>query len=114
MVHGVQEYESDMRISDPNGLGHLASAQNGRAGETEAINQSLKGGSDAAGKAASSDRLQLSTFAGRLSEALATGSAVRAERVAQLKAAVQSGAYQPDPLAISRSIVDFSLAAGQK
>jgi flagellar biosynthesis anti-sigma factor FlgM len=107
--------ESEMRISDPNGLGQLSSAQNGRAGGAEAITPSLKGGSSAAGKSASSsDRLELSSFAGRLSQALATSSAGRSQRVAELKAAVQSGNYRPDPAAISRSIVDYSLAVGQK
>jgi len=106
--------ESDMRISDPNGLGHLASAQNGRAGETEAVNPSLKGGTTGAGKSAFSDRLELSSFAGRLSQALAASSAGRAQRVAELKAAVQSGNYRPDPVAIGRSIIDYSLVAAHR
>jgi negative regulator of flagellin synthesis FlgM len=106
--------ESEMRISDPNGLGQLSSAQNGRAGGAEAVNPSLKGGSSAAGKSSSSDRLELSSFAGRLSQAVAASSAGRSQRVAELKAAVQSGTYQTDPAAISRSIVDYSLSVGQK
>jgi len=102
-----------MRISDPNGLGHLASAQSGRAAETEAANPSLKGGK-AGGGSAASDRVELSSFTGRLSEALTASSAGRAQRVAQLKAAVDAGTYQPDPDAISRAIVDHSLAAADK
>lgn len=103
-----------MRISDPNGLGHLASAQNGRTGETEAITPSVKGGASSTSARSLSDRLELSSFTGRLSETLAASSEDRAVRVAQLKAAVQDGTYRPDPLSVSRSIVDFSLAAAQK
>lgn len=103
-----------MRISDPNGLGHLASAQSGRAAETEAVNPSLKGGGKAGAGSAASDRVELSSFTGRLSEALAATSAGRAQRVAELKAAVQSGSYQTDPAAISSAIVDHSLRAADK
>src|SRR5262249_8606764 len=80
-----QAMEADRRISDPQRLGHLPSAQNGRTGETEAITPSLKEGSVTAEKSASSDRLELSSFAGRLSEALTASSAGRAQRVAELK-----------------------------
>lgn len=103
-----------MRISDPNGLGHLASKPNGRTGETEAVTPSVQGGASSNARGTSSDRLELSSLAGRLSHTLAASSHGRAERVAALKAAVNDGTYNPDPLSIARSIVDYSVAAGEK
>lgn len=103
-----------MRISDPNGLNHLASAQNGRTAETEAVKPSVTAGASSGGRASASDRLELSSFTARLSDTLAASSANRAQRVAELKAAVQSGEYQPDPRSISRSIIDYSVAAGSR
>jgi negative regulator of flagellin synthesis FlgM len=97
-----------MRISDPNGLGQLASTQSGKAGETEAAK--AKTGSGSARPGAAGDRVELSSFSGRISESLLAASASRAQRVAELKAAVESGSYQPDPMAVGRSIIDHSLA----
>ncbi len=100
-----------MRI-DPNSLGNLGSVQTGRAGETEATNPSSKGGSSAKAGSAASDRVELSSFTGRLSQALAASSTGRAQRVAELKAAVHNGTYQPDPLKTAQSIVNYSLQVG--
>jgi anti-sigma28 factor (negative regulator of flagellin synthesis) len=38
--------------------------------------------------------------------------ASRTQRVAQLAAAVQSGTYQVDPMAVSRAIVDQAISTG--
>lgn len=102
-----------MRISDPNGSGNLGPAQSGRTGQSDAVKPSANN-SSLESRPAVSDGLELSSFAGRLSASLAAHSASRAERVAQLTAAVRSGTFQTDPARISHAIVDHSLGSGSK
>ncbi|HWE50528.1 MAG TPA: flagellar biosynthesis anti-sigma factor FlgM [Bryobacteraceae bacterium] len=56
------------------------------------------------------DGLRLSGFAGALSQLSQSDSANRVQRVAELKAAVQSGSYNPDSEAIAKAIVSDAVS----
>jgi flagellar biosynthesis anti-sigma factor FlgM len=100
-----------MRIDNSN-PGAAALGQTAPTTETQAAS-STKKGSGAASSSSSADGLQLSKFAGSLSQIMESDSANRSQRVAQLAAAVQSGTYKVDPQAVSRALVDHAISAGQ-
>jgi flagellar biosynthesis anti-sigma factor FlgM len=58
----------------------------------------------------SSDGVDLGNQSGLLSQAQNAGSSDRAARVEQLRALVQSGQYQVDAAALSRSLVSAALS----
>jgi flagellar biosynthesis anti-sigma factor FlgM len=98
-----------MRIDNNNpgstGVGHTTGPA-----ETQLTSPASKG--SATNSPSSADGLQLSPFAGTLSEVMQSDAASRTQRVAQLAAAVQSGTYQVDPMAVSRAIVDQAISTG--
>jgi flagellar biosynthesis anti-sigma factor FlgM len=100
-----------MRIIDSNNLDNVTSAQTGRSGETSQIASSGKSGASAAGKNGAGDRVELSGFAGRVSQVMAQDASNRAERVAQLTAAVRSGSFQVDSAAVGRAMVKHAIAS---
>jgi flagellar biosynthesis anti-sigma factor FlgM len=101
-----------MRINDNNSLqGLTGTGVNGpdRARETDKV-QSGSGGRTEQ-RSQDGDRVQLSG----LSHALRTeteDTPERLEKVAQLKAAVQSGTYSPDPVKVGSKIIDDALKGG--
>ena len=100
-----------MRIIDSNNPANITSAQTGRSGETSQVPSSGRNGVSGAGKNGSgSDRVELSGFAGRVSQMLEKDAGARAERVAQLAAAVRSGSFQVDSAAVSKAIVSQAIA----
>ena len=101
-----------MRIIDQNSLSQTAATQTGRTGGVSSTGPSLRSGSGG-NVSAGADSVELSGFSSRISEALRTDSASRAQRVAQLTAAVQSGTYRVDAGAISHALVNEGLAGGQ-
>jgi anti-sigma28 factor (negative regulator of flagellin synthesis) len=71
----------------------------------------------AAGKAASAsnganDRVELSQALGSLAKAMSAEGASRASRVRSLTAQYQSGSYQPNSTATSKSMISEAIAAG--
>jgi flagellar biosynthesis anti-sigma factor FlgM len=60
--------------------------------------------------APSSDQIDLGNQSGLVSQAQTAGADSRAARIEQLRALVQSGQYQVDPAALSRSLVDSALS----
>jgi flagellar biosynthesis anti-sigma factor FlgM len=101
-----------MRIVDNNNPGPAPADQTTRTTGTQATGAAAKGSSASASSEAP-DGLQLSRFAGTLSQVMQSDSATRSQRVAQLAAAVKSGTYQVDSAAVSRSIVDHAISTGQ-
>ena len=99
-----------MRIDNSN-PGAAALGQTAPTTETQAASSTKKGSGASSSSAA--DGLQLSKFAGSLSQIMESDSANRSQRVAQLAAAVQSGTYKVDPQAVSRALVDHAISAGQ-
>jgi flagellar biosynthesis anti-sigma factor FlgM len=99
-----------MRIDDNSNLANNALGQTDRAAETQSTSSSSRGAA-ASASSSETDGLQLSSFAGALSQLIQSDSTSRSQRVAQLTAAVQSGNYQVDAAAVSRAIVDHSIAA---
>ena len=99
-----------MRIYDVSLTGSSAS-ESSRAQDiqrTDAMNGSRTG---RAGPG-TSDRVEFSSTLGRLSQALSTDASGRASRVQALAAQYQSGSYRPDPMAITKGMIDDALAAG--
>lgn len=100
-----------MRIDSNNG-NTPALGQTAGTSQTEIGNSTAKPGTSSS-PASDADGLQLSSFAGSLSRIMQSDSASRADRVAQLTAAVRSGTYQVDPQAVSRAIVDHIVTTSQ-
>jgi len=97
-----------MRIQDNSNIGTSAL---GQTAPGQGPNSTPKGSTVQSSQ--SSDGLQLSNLAGSLSKIMQSDSASRAQRVAQLTAAVRSGTYQVDPQAVSRAMVDHIVATSQ-
>lgn len=79
--------------------------------------QEARGTEAAAGKTATasnsgSDRVELSQALGSLAKAMSADNASRASRVASLSAQYQSGTYQPNSHATSRSMISEALNSG--
>jgi flagellar biosynthesis anti-sigma factor FlgM len=106
---GSARWSVFMRI-DSNNLGNLGPSQAGRSSETPAIVAPDKNGSGVGKTGTGADRVELSGFTGRVSESLQSDAASRAQRVSQLTAAVRSGTYKVDSLAVSRALIDQAIA----
>ena len=98
-----------MRIQDNSNVGPAALGQTAPA---QGANSTAKG-STVQPSSQTADGLELSNLAGSLSKIMQSDSASRAERVAQLTAAVRAGTYQVDPQAVSRAMVDHIISASQ-
>ncbi len=100
-----------MKIQDSANLSNLApSTDLAKTAATQSV-RSTTGGSGASQTQRTSDQVSLSDFASKISSQLDASAASRAERVSQLAAAYQSGSYQPDLSAVSKSIVDASVGS---
>ena len=62
----------------------------------------------------SSDRVELSSLAGRIASAHATFSAERSARIGALAEAYRSGSYQPDIGSLSKKLADQWQSSGGK
>ena len=102
-----------MRIADNNNPGSAPTDQTARTTSTQASGSVAKGTTTTPASSAAPAGLQLSRFAGTLSQVMQRDSASRSQRVAQLAAAVKSGTYQVDSAAVSRAIVDHAISTGQ-
>ena len=96
---------NNMRV-DPRNLTGAAAAETGRAQESQSIGRSSRAGTGRTG-GSGSDQVELSS----LSRALNASASSRSSRVDQLAALYQSGQYQPDPAATSKSMVSDALSA---
>ncbi len=103
-----------MKIQDSANLSNLAPSTNtARTAGTESV-RSSGGGAGTSGAQRSSDQVSLSDFASQISSHLEASAASREARVSQLAAAYQSGSYQPDLAAVSKSIVDSSMGSASE
>ena len=105
-----------MRIDDTN-TGGLGPTELNRAQATEAAGRTGTGAAQRKGGGDGSDLVNLSSLAERVS-ALGQNSPQQQARLDRLRSIVESGQYQPDPEAISESIIqealgDSSPPAGQ-
>jgi flagellar biosynthesis anti-sigma factor FlgM len=98
-----------MQIADNNSLNNGPLEQTSRAADTQATGSPVKGAGSPA-STSQNDGVQISNFAGTLSHVLQSDSTDRSQRIAQLAAAVQSGSYQVDPMAVSRAIIDHTVS----
>lgn len=95
-----------MRVDDRN-LAGLGTAPSGQTAETQRTGSAGRAGAGQAGN--DTDRVELSSLAGRLSYFLEAGAQARASRVSQLAEDFQAGRYQVDSAAVSRTMVDDAL-----
>lgn len=98
-----------MRIYDRDLTG-TASAESGRSQETQRADREATTTSSQSGNS-TGDRVELSSGLASVSRALAAHTTNRANKVQQLTTDVQSGAYNPDSMAISQSMVAQALGA---
>lgn len=101
-----------MRIVDSTNIGNAAPSQTGRASGLQSIDSASKNGSALRKGGAAADSVELSSFADRLSQTMQAESASRVEHIAQLTAAVRSGSYKVDSLALSHSMVSQAISSG--
>lgn len=101
-----------MRVQDRTSLGPAA-AETGRTPETQKSGRDSTGRSGAVGSA-DGDRVELSSTLGRLSQAIATHTTQRAQRVQALAAEYQSGRYRPNSAATSRGLISEALSAERR
>lgn len=95
-----------MKINESDAL-NIAKPQSERLSESMKLTSSTGRSSSPASSA--SDQIDLGSQAGLLSQAQSAGLSDRQSRIEQLKALVQSGQYQVDPAALSKSIVNSAL-----
>jgi flagellar biosynthesis anti-sigma factor FlgM len=100
-----------MRIVDTTNSGNPTPTQTGRAGELRSID-SAKTGSAQRNRSTGTDSVELSNFTGRLASTLNDAAAVRSRHVAGIAAAVRSGTYQVDAMAVSRALVGEAVSSG--
>ncbi len=94
-----------MKINDNHLHGTAASAQTG------GIQPGQSGRSDAKSRnGGQGDRVDISSFAGQISQSLSAADSSRTAHVEAVAAAVRSGTYRVDSQALSRSIVDEALS----
>jgi anti-sigma28 factor (negative regulator of flagellin synthesis) len=103
------ESDCSMRVYNSNIGGGTAAGtdrtQEARGSETAA-------GKTATSSSAASDRVELSQALGSLARAMSADSASRASRVASLASQYQSGNYQPNSYATSKSMISDALNLG--
>ncbi len=96
----------DMKIDTQNAAGGGLAGISGHNQSVSAERGTANGGTQPAG---SRDRIQVSAFASRISQALESSAAQRSQRVDALAAAYRSGTYSVNPDAVSRKAVEFAL-----
>ena len=95
-----------MRIHDQNILGSTETAQ---AQETQRVDRAASGRS--ARPEPGTDRVELSSALGRLSQVISAHGAQRADRVHALATEYQAGRYRPDTQETSRGMIREAIAA---
>ena len=96
-----------MKIENPKDLGPISSpGAKGTAGLEGAVQRDRSRGIENT----EPDRAELSGLAGKISGAVSLDAANRAAKVEQLRAQMVEGNYHPDPVEISRGIVNDALA----
>ena len=96
-----------MKIENPNNLGAISSpGAKSTAGVESGIQREGGRGVENTGP----DRAELSGLAGKISGAVSRDAANRSTQVEQLRGQVVGGDYHPDPVEISRGIVNDALA----
>jgi anti-sigma28 factor (negative regulator of flagellin synthesis) len=100
-----------MKIVD-RGAATTGSADVAKAQENARVGRPDTKRTGAGGASGGTDRVELSSAAGRVRQALDASAASRAQRVGELQAAYRAGAYQPDSRETSRGMVREALAGG--
>jgi anti-sigma28 factor (negative regulator of flagellin synthesis) len=99
-----------MRISDVQTGGVSGSQLDKAQGANPAATEGAK--ANQTGQGGGGDQVQLSGMAFRLVNVLEADAPARASRLASLAAQIRSGSYNPDASAVSRSLVEESMAQG--
>jgi flagellar biosynthesis anti-sigma factor FlgM len=96
-----------MKIDNRNDLSGVSTPGAAAATSVDSSNRRTTGGVSGG---ASSDSVELSGLAGKISQAVGQDAAARAAKVEQLRSQVGNGTYQVDAAATSRGVVNESLA----
>jgi anti-sigma28 factor (negative regulator of flagellin synthesis) len=90
----------------------LTSAEAGQTHDVQKLSNNSSGKTANRGTDSTGDRVEFSGGLGQLSRTISAYDTSRASRVEALAAQYQSGNYQPDTAAISRSMVGEALGVG--
>lgn len=85
-------------------------AQTGKTDATQATDTNRRTGQTRSSSGQTTDGVQLSSLAGRISHGLEVAEGSRAEYVNRIAEALRSGTYQTDSAAISRGLIDEALS----
>lgn len=97
-----------MRVDDRN-LNGAAGLQTVRTADTQAAERAGSTSGSQISESKGGDRVEISSTAGLVSQALGTGATDRAQRIQQLTADYRSGNYQPNSLATSQAIIQDAI-----
>jgi anti-sigma28 factor (negative regulator of flagellin synthesis) len=97
-----------MKIDQQN-LNGVAAPQTGRTQETPAPDSSVSGSGAQTSGSPGSDRAEISTLAGRISQTLASQSAERTARIQELAKQYSTGRYSTDSKATGSALVQDTL-----
>lgn len=97
-----------MKINNQNPASNTA--QTGRADATQSAGSSRRTGQSRGASQASSDGVDLSTLAGRISQGLEAAEDSRAAYVSRIAQSLRDGTYQVDSLAIGRGLIDEAMS----
>lgn len=97
-----------MRVDDRN-LNGAAGLQSGRTQETHSPDALAPAPGSQNSGAAGADRAEISSLAGRISDAMAVHSAERTQRIAKLAQEFKQGRYSADAHATSQAVIQEAL-----
>lgn len=94
------------------GLTGSSPAEAGKAQETQQLDRASQSRTGPGREAGTHDRVEVSSLAGLVARTMTSSAAAHSTRVAELNNQYHGGTYQVDSMAVSRALVDESLAAG--
>jgi anti-sigma28 factor (negative regulator of flagellin synthesis) len=92
-----------MRVDDPNLTG-AAGAQTNRTPETQETNRAGSPANQRISESSGGDRAEISSLAGRISQAFAANAAARTQRIAKLTQDYRAGNYHVDARSIAQAV----------
>jgi hypothetical protein len=97
-----------MKVDDPN-LNGIAGAQTGRTPETQETNRVGSNSGAKISETVGGDRAEISSLAGRISQAFAAQAAQRTQQISKLTQDYRAGKYDVNARTISRSITQDAI-----
>jgi len=95
------------------GLTGSSPAEAGKTQETQRLNRTSQSRTGSGREAGAHDRVEVSSLAGLMAHTLTSSAVAHSTRVAKLNNQYHGGTYQVNSMAVSRALVDESLAVGK-